>query len=122
MLAVEVALGAAAGAVARYLLDRAVADRSGSPFPVGTWLINVSGSLVLGLLVGLAAHHGLGSATVAVVGTGVCGGYTTFSTFSYETIRLAEEGSPLPALANIVGSLAAGLLAAAAGLGLALLV
>jgi CrcB protein len=121
MLAIAVGLGAAAGAVARYLLDRAVAERRASPFPVGTWLINISGAFVLGLLVGLAAHHGLGATTVAVIGTGVCGGYTTFSTFSYETIRLAEEGSPLLAAANIAGSLLAGLLAAAAGMALALL-
>jgi fluoride exporter len=121
ILAIAVGLGASFGAVARYLLDQAVSRRRASVFPAGTWLINVSGAFVLGLLAGLAAHHGLPAAAVAVVGTGVCGGYTTFSTFSYESIRLMEEGTGLVALGNIVGSLAAGLAAASLGLGLALL-
>ncbi len=122
MLAPAVGLGAAIGAVARYLIDQAVTRRRpGGVFPAGTWIINVSGSLVLGLLAGLATHHGLATDAVAVVGTGVCGGYTTFSTLSYETVRLMEEGSGLVALANLAGSLAAGLAAAALGLGLGLL-
>ena len=121
MLAVAVGLGAAFGAVLRYLVDQGVTRRLGTVFPAGTWAINISGSLVLGLLAGLATHHGLAAGVVAVVGTGICGGYTTFSTFSYETVRLMEEGSGLVALANLAGSLAAGLAAAALGLGLGLL-
>ena len=120
MLAIAVGLGAALGAVARYLVDQAVASRHGRRFPAGTWLINISGSLVLGLLAGLATHHGLATDVVAVVGTGVCGGYTTFSTFSYETVRLMEEGSGLVALGNLAGSIAAGLAAAALGLAVGL--
>lgn len=120
MLAVAVGLGAAVGAVARYLVDQAVARRRDRVFPAGTWLINLSGSFVLGLLAGLAAHHGLAPGTVAIAGTGVCGGYTTFSTFAYETVRLMEEGSGLVALANLAGSLVAGLAAAALGLGIGL--
>lgn len=121
MLAIAVGLGAAVGALARYLLDQAVTRRRSGTFPAGTWVINISGSFVLGLLAGLATHHGLAPDAVAVVGTGVCGGYTTFSTFSYETVRLMEEGSGLVALANLAGSLAAGLAAAALGLGVGLL-
>jgi CrcB protein len=121
MLAVAVGLAAAFGAVLRYLADQAVARRLPSRFPAGTWVINVSGSFLLGLLAGLATHHGLSADAVAVAGTGVCGGYTTFSTFSYETVRLMEEGSGLVALGNLAGSLAAGLAAAALGLGLGLL-
>jgi CrcB protein len=83
-------------------------------------VINVSGSFVLGLVTGLALHHGLPAQAVSLLGTGICGGYTTFSTFSVETVRLAEDGSYLEAGVNIGGSLVAGLLAAAAGLGLAL--
>lgn len=120
MLAVAVGFGAAFGAVTRYLVDQAVARRRDRVFPAGTWLINLSGSFVLGLLAGLATHHGLSPDTVAIVGTGVCGGYTTFSTFAYETVRLMEEGSGLVALANLAGSLLAGLAAAAAGLGIGL--
>jgi fluoride exporter len=121
ILALLVGLGAAFGAVARYVLDQAVTRRRGSTFPAGTWLINITGSFILGLLTGLAAHHGLSDQVVTVIGTGVCGGYTTFSTFSYETVRLAEDGAGMVAVGNVVGSIAAGLAAAALGLGLALL-
>lgn len=121
MLALLVSLGAAFGAVARYLVDQAVTRRSTRTFPAGTWIINITGSFVLGLLAGLATRHGLSANAVAIAGTGVCGGYTTFSTFSYETVRLMEEGSGLVALANLAGSLAAGLAAAALGLGIGLL-
>lgn len=121
MLALLVGFGAAFGAVARYVVDQAVARRRDGTFPAGTWVINITGSFVLGLLAGLATRHGLSTDAVAIVGTGVCGGYTTFSTFSYETVRLMEEGSGLIALANLAGSLAAGLAAAALGLGIGLL-
>lgn len=122
LLAAAVGFAAAFGALARFLVDQAVARRWESGFPWGTWVINVSGSFVLGLITGLALHHGLSPHVVSVLGTGICGGYTTFSTFSVETLRLAEDGSPALAVGNIAGSLAAGLLAAAAGLGLALLI
>ena len=121
LLAFLVGLAAALGALARYLLDQAVSQRSKSAFPWGTWVINVSGSFILGLITGLALHHGLDAHVVTVLGTGVCGGYTTFSTFNVETIRLTEDGSLAGAVGNITGSIAAGLLAAAAGLGVALL-
>jgi CrcB protein len=121
ILALLAGLGASFGAVSRYLLDQAVTRNRASAFPAGTWIINITGSFVLGLLTGLAAHHGLSPHVVTVVGTGVCGGYTTFSTFSYETLRLTEDGTGLVAVGNVVGSLAAGLGAAALGLGLALL-
>jgi fluoride exporter len=123
-LAALVGLGAAFGAVARYLIDRAVTHRRAAPFPAapfpsGTWVINISGAFVLGLLAGLAGRHGLPSSALAVAGTGICGGYTTFSTFSVETIRLTEDGRAIIALVNMVSSLAVGLVAAALGLGLA---
>jgi CrcB protein len=123
-LAALVGLGAAFGAVSRYVIDRAVTHRRGAPFPAapfpsGTWVINISGAFVLGLLVGLAGRHGMPASVLAVAGTGVCGGYTTFSTFSVETIRLTEDGRGIVALVNMVSSLAVGLVAAALGLGLA---
>jgi CrcB protein len=120
ILALAVGLGAALGAVLRYLLDRAVAARVPG-FPAGTWVINVSGSLGLGVLTGLATRHGLSVNVVAVAGTGTCGGYTTFSTFNFETVRLAEEGSGVTGLVNIAVSVATGLAAAAVGLGIGLL-
>jgi CrcB protein len=121
LLALGVGLAASLGALARYLLDQAVNRRWESGFPWGTWVINVSGSFVLGLVTGLSLHHGLPAHAVSLLGTGICGGYTTFSTFNTETVRLAEGGSYAEAAANIGGSLVPGLLAAAAGLGLALL-
>ena len=121
ILALLVGLGAALGAVARYLLDQAVTRRRGRAFPAGTWLINVTGSFVLGLLTGVTAHHGVSPHVLTVLGVGVCGGYTTFSTFSYETVRLTEDGLGLVALGNLVVGVATGLAAAALGLGLALL-
>jgi len=121
ILALLVGIGAALGAVARYLLDQAVTRRRGKAFPAGTWLINITGSLALGLLTGSALHHGLSPHIVTVLGVGVCGGYTTFSTFSYETVRLTEDGLGLVALGNLLVSVVTGLAAAALGLGLALL-
>jgi len=107
----------AGGAVARYLLDRAVADRAQGVFPWGTLVINLTGSLLLGVITGLALHHGLPKAGKIVLGTGFCGAYTTFSTFSFETVRLLEEGALNEAFRNAAGTLVA--CAAAATLGLA---
>ena len=120
MLAVSAA--SAVGAPARYLLDKAVAARRSSALPLGTMVINVSGAFLLGLLTGLAAHHGMPKNVLFVLGSGFCGAYTTFSTFSYETMRLVEDGSIGEATMNVAVSLAAGMAAAGAGLGLALVV
>ncbi|GAA1991354.1 hypothetical protein GCM10009838_63560 [Catenulispora subtropica] len=119
LLAVSAA--SAVGAPARYLLDKAIAGRRASALPSGTMAINISGAFVLGVLTGLAAHHGLPRSVFLMLGSGFCGAYTTFSTFSYETMRLVEEGSFAEATANVAVSLAAGMAAAGAGLGLVLL-
>jgi CrcB protein len=116
-----VMLAAAVGAPLRYVIDQAIQRRWPGAFPAGTFTINITGSLLLGLLSGLAAHHGLPPLALTVLGTGLLGAYTTFSTFSYETIRLLEDGAVAEATLNVAGSLALGLAAAAAGLGLALL-
>ena len=121
MLSLAVALAAGLGAVLRYVLDQAVQYRTRGEFPYGTLTVNVTGSFLLGLIVGLAAHHGLGASTALVIGTGLAGGYTTLSTWAWETLALAEEGDLLEASLNIAGSFAAGLAAGAAGLGVALL-
>ena len=89
-------------------------------FPLGILLINVLGSFVLGLLTG-AASHGLGPLVLAFVATGVCGGFTTFSTWAYDTVRLSGGGDRMLATANVAVTVTGGMLAAAAGLGLALL-
>jgi len=121
-----VAAAGAVGATARYLVDIAVQERRGHglgarSFPLGTFIVNATGSFVLGVVVGLALHHGLSTTARAAAGSGFCGAYTTFSAFSFETVHLVEEGSLGTAALNVAGSLGVGLVAAALGLGLALL-
>lgn len=106
------ALGGGIGAALRYAVDVAVSSRWQRAFPLGTFLVNVSGSLVLGLLVGMTT----GPTTLALVGTGVLGGYTTFSTASYDAVRLARDGRRTMALAYGVGTLLATAVAALLGL------
>jgi len=108
----------AVGALARYWLGRYVAEKTGAHFPWGTFLINVSGAFLLGLLNGLPAGHPLSGAWKTALGGGFCGAFTTFSTWSVETVRLAEKGRRQMAWANLVLSVVAGLLAAGAGLAL----
>lgn len=88
-----VALGGAVGSVTRYLVGVAVQGRSGLDLPIGTLLVNLSGSLLLGFLLRYALETPAVSPEVrALLTTGFCGGYTTFSTFSYETVALMEDG------------------------------
>ncbi|CAL9297408.1 fluoride efflux transporter CrcB [Streptomyces sp. SudanB25_2051] len=103
--------GGALGAPLRYLTDRAVRSRYDSVFPWGTLTVNVLGSLVLGVLAGAA----VASPAYALLGTGLCGALTTYSTFSYETLRLAQAGSARYAALNAVATVLASLGAVAAG-------
>jgi len=121
MLSLAVALAAGVGAVARYALDQLVQHRTGGTFPAGTLLVNLTGSVLLGLTVGLGLHHGLPKTPTVVLGVGFAGGYTTFSTWVWESLALTESRELGQAVTNVAGSVAAGLLSAAAGLGLALL-
>lgn len=114
-----VIIGAAAGAPLRYLTDRAVQARHDTVFPWGTFTVNVSGCLVLGLLTGAVAAGAASSHLQLLLGTGLCGALTTYSTFSYETLRLAEGGARFYAAANAVASVVVGLGAAFAGVTLA---
>ena len=111
MIALAVALGAAIGAPARYVTDRAVQSWHQSVLPWGTLAVNVVASFVLGALVGGAVTTGW----QAFVGTGFCGALSTFSTLSFETVRLAERGSWRAATANIALSVVLGIGAAALG-------
>ncbi|MER5847191.1 fluoride efflux transporter CrcB [Streptomyces sp. NPDC002012] len=110
-----VIVGAAVGAPLRYLTDRAVQSRHDTVFPWGTFAVNVTGSLILGLLTGAVAAGATSSHLQLLLGTGLCGALTTYSTFSYETLRLAEDGAKFYAAANVVASVVAGLGAAFAG-------
>ena len=112
MVIAGLVVAGAIGAMTRYLADGWIQRRVGTELPWGTFVINVSGSFVLGLVVGLAQYHGLGPLPALAIGTGFCGALTTFSTFSYESIRLLERGDAVQAATNAIGSVLVGLLAA----------
>lgn len=99
------------GAILRFVLDAVVASRVGGDFPYGTFVVNVTGAILLGLTVGAGVH----GEQAELVGTATIGSYTTFSTWMLETHRLVEEGELGSALANAALSLAVGLGAIAAG-------
>lgn len=121
MITLAVTVAAGLGALARYVLDQLVQHRTRGQFPHGTFVINVTGSLLLGVVVGLTAHHHFPSEAGAVIGTGFAGGYTTLSTWAWESLALAETGAVGLMAVNVLGSLVVGFAAAAAGLGLALI-
>jgi CrcB protein len=112
MTVLLVALGAAVGAPARYLADRTVQRRFSPALPWGTIVINVVASFVLGILTG--SHH-LSTSVAALLGTGFCGTLSTYSTFAFETHRLAEDGRRDLAVVNLVVTLVAGIGAAILG-------
>jgi CrcB protein len=112
-----VALGGGLGAATRYLLGGWIAARAGAGFPWGTLVINASGSFLLCFLATLAVErYAIPPLWYLALGAGFCGGYTTFSTFSYETLRLAAEGSWARAAANVAASVGAGLICGALGI------
>jgi fluoride exporter len=110
--ALLVAAGAAAGAPLRYLTDLWLRARFGPAFPYGTLLVNVAGSFVLGLTVGLTVS----TPTFALLGTGFCGALTTYSTFGLDTIRLLATRATRRAVLNVVANTAASLATATVGL------
>lgn len=101
--------GAAVGAPLRYLTDRAVQARHDTVFPWGTFSVNMIGSLILGIVAGAASAGGAPHQVQLLVGTGFCGALTTYSTFSYETLRLVEQNAKFFAAANVAASIIAGL-------------
>jgi len=110
-----VALGAAIGAVLRHLAAQALQRRDGAAFPYGTVLVNVLGSLVLGVIASMHAAGGVSPATMSLLGTGFCGALTTYSTFGYETVRLSERRAYALAAVNVGSSVTLGLASAALG-------
>ncbi len=114
-LSLYVLAGSALGGLARYWLAIAVAAWLGPAFPWGTLLINVGGSF----LIGLAGAASPAPTTRAFVMVGLCGGFTTFSSFSLQTLDLLQSGRPLPALAYVAASVLLCLLATWAGWALA---
>jgi CrcB protein len=114
-----VIFGAAVGAPLRYLTDRAVQARHGTVFPWGTFTVNVIGSFVLGVVTGAVVAGAASHPLALLIGTGFCGALTTYSTFSYETLRLVEDGALFFAAANVAISVTATLGAAITGAALA---
>lgn len=120
--ALLVMAGAALGAGCRWALGGAVQARFGSVFPWGTLVINVIGSLVLGVLLAAAATGAAGAGLMALAGVGFAGAFTTWSTLAVDTAQLVLTGARGRALANVAASLAAGTAAAVAGWTLGLVV
>jgi CrcB protein len=109
-------LGAGLGANARYWLGALVADRLGAVFPVATLVVNLSGSMAIGLFMGLALQENWSPSARIFVMVGLLGGYTTFSTFSWETLNLIRERALALAAANALGSVVLGLIGCYLGL------
>ena len=105
-LVLGIGLFGAVGAIARFLLDAAVSARASSSFPWGTLLVNLTGAFALGFVTGKLS----GDAQL-LVGTGLLGGYTTFSTWMFESHRLGEDGELRASVVNLLGSLILGILA-----------
>lgn len=115
-----VAFCGALGSIARYQLDRFIENHTNGVMLLGTLIINVIGSLILGVFVGLHLRHGLSNTIELAIGTGFCGGFTTFSSLMYESTQLAQEGAYRPvvrilSLNMILGSFAAAIGLAATG-------
>ncbi len=115
IVAIVVAVGGGVGAAARYVSDELIHRRFVRHWPIGTLSINTTGSFLLGLIAGALWYHGVPGTFTRITGTGICGGFTTFSTASYETIRLFRERQHRSALLVGLGGCGAALLAGAFG-------
>jgi fluoride exporter len=115
-----VGAGGALGAAARFLLGTVVKKMVKLDFPTGTWIINLTGSTLLGILTGLYVTESISENMWLFSGVGFCGAYTTFSTFGTEIMSFLEQERYVPAIVYIVSSVTLGVLFAAAGYGLAI--
>ena len=122
MIALLICLAGGIGAVLRLTLDSLIRNRMKSTYPVGTTIINITGSLLLGLLTGLTTSQLLPQQYQLIIGTGLLGGYTTFSAASFETVRLLEDREYLGAALNSLGMLISCTAVAALGYAAALLI
>ncbi|MEO5974787.1 MAG: fluoride efflux transporter CrcB [Ilumatobacteraceae bacterium] len=111
-----IAICGAVGAVARYEFDKFIQDRAHSAVPVGILVINVIGSLILGVFIGLHLQHGLSKSIELAVGTGFCGGFTTFSSLMYDGTQLAQAGAYRQAVEILSLNMILGGIAATIGL------
>ena len=106
-----VAIGGAIGAAARYLVGAWISSLLGPNFPWGTFFVNVTGSFVIGVVLVLVQGGALPAGARLIVAVGILGGYTTFSTYSYETLGLISDGNLVGALTNALGQVVLGLVA-----------
>lgn len=113
-----VSMAGSTGAVIRFMVDSALRSRWAAQVPIGTLTINLSGSLLLGLLTRMVMFHAAPSTLILVAGTGFCGGYTTFSAASFESVWLIQQGQYRPAFVTCGGNLFGTFAAAALGLAL----
>jgi len=105
-----------AGALTRFVIDGHIRTKLSLKLPLGTTLINITGAFILGILTGLVLYKHVNSNLKLILGTGFCGGYTTFSTASFETVRLLEERRYVAVLGHTLGNLCLALTAAALGI------
>lgn len=118
MIVIAVALAGGLGAAFRFGFDGFIRSRARTSLPLGTMTINITGSLLLGALAGLVLFHGAPTELETIAGTGFLGGYTTFSTASFETVRLVQARRLRSAIVNGLGTLVLACGAAAGGLAL----
>ncbi|SRR5579884_105468 len=111
-----VGIAGALGAVTRYLLGRFIAEQSGSQIPWGTFIINITGSFLIGLVFALTARNFISPALQSMLATGFLGGYTTFSTMNWEGFQLARGGSSVQCFLYLGGSFVFGLVAEVLGM------
>lgn len=121
MITLWIAFAGSLGAVSRFVLDGVVRSRSSAEFPWATAIVNVTGSLILGVVTGAVLFHGTSPEISLILGVGFCGGYTTFSTATFETVRLIQRQRYWLAVGNTIGTVTFTLLAGAAGLAIAAL-
>ena len=120
MIVLWLSLAGGFGAWGRFVADGLIRTVVGRKFPLATIIINISGSMVLGIVTGLALQNQIDTQTELVLGIGFCGGFTTFSTASFETVRLIEQHRFISAFIHALANIGLALLAAAAGLGFVL--
>jgi CrcB protein len=114
-----ISLGGILGANARYLMTGWAAERFGTVFPYGTFIINISGAIILGFFTAFIQDRAFIHPNYRLFfATGFCGAYTTFSTYTYESLRLLQDGSLLLGLTNIIGSIVVGMLGVFLGFGI----
>ncbi len=110
-----IAMAGSAGALLRYVLASQI-GKLNLRFPLGTFIINITGSLFLGWFVAYSGKYNLSDTTKLAIGVGFVGAYTTFSTFMYESNKLADDGAGFLAIMNLLGSLFAGIIAVRLGM------